>query len=123
MLSGNVTKATPGLQGFDLNQPLTAKTAAEFKAVGMAFCLRYLPLNAGNVPGCLSTPEAEIILSAGLSLSAVQHVNNPGWQPSASLGAAHGGFAGQFALNGIGLVPGMNIWCDLEEVAASATAG
>ena len=65
----------------------------------------------------LSTSEATQILQAGLALMAVQHVATAGWTPSAALGTQYGDNAAANAKS-IGLPSGVNLWLDLEGVAA-----
>lgn len=115
-----VKPAIPGL-GFDVNQPLWAAQAAAFKAAGHSFCVRYLPRTPALVKGNLTAAEVTAILGAGLALMAVQHVPQPGWEPSAALGTSYGGYAAEYATE-IGLSNGMNLWLDLEEVSKDATA-
>jgi hypothetical protein len=115
-----VKPANPG-QGFDTNIPLNAISAASFKAAGMSFCIRYFPLGPGNVTGCLTALELQILVSAGLAVMGVQHVNNPGWAPTAALGTTHGTYAGAYG-KAIGYPPGGPIYCDLEEVAPGTVA-
>jgi hypothetical protein len=51
----------------------------------------------------------------------VQHVREPGWSPTGSLGQTDGQ---QAALNSqsVGFPSGVNVWCDLEGVANGAAA-
>lgn len=116
-LPGTVQQATPNLKGFDTDTVLTAQQAAAFKSSGYAFCVRYLARNNGQGSDDLSYNEAKSILDAGLALSAVQHVPSPGWTPTAALGTTYGTNAAANAAS-IGLPQGMNLWCDLEGVAA-----
>lgn len=109
-----------GSKGFDVNTPLTPGQAAAFKSAGYTFAIRYLPRTPSLVAGNLTAQEIEIILSAGLSIGAVQHVAMPGWMPNAALGTSYGEYAAQCAKQ-IGLPAGMNIWLDLEEVATAST--
>lgn len=115
-----VKGASPG-QGFDVNQPLTASEATAFKEAGNIFCVRYIPRTPALVRGNLTSAEIKVILGADLALMAVQHVAEPGWQPTQALGAQYGVYAGVYAST-IGLPKGMNIWLDLEGVATPATA-
>jgi hypothetical protein len=50
---------------------------------------------------------------------AVQHVAAEGWSPSQALGQEYGGNAAANAQS-VGLPAGVNVWLDLEGVAASA---
>jgi len=122
-LPGTVQTAAANLTGFDVNQVLTAAQALSLKNAGYDFCIRYIPRTATLISGNLTNAEAINILNAGLALMAVQHVALPGWAPTASLGTAYGSYAATYAMQAVGLPAGMNIWCDLEEVApASAPA-
>ncbi len=120
-LPGTVQQAQPNLKGFDADTIITAQTATEFKNAGYSFCVRYLSLGNGQQNGDLSNSEAQAILNAGLALSAVQHVMMPGWSPSAQLGTEYGANAASNAAS-IGLPQGMNLWCDLEGIAAGTSA-
>jgi|ERR1700690_72267 len=106
---------------FDCNQPLSGAQAAEFVSAGYAGCLRYFPLNSSDVHGCLTALELQILLSAGLAVAAVQHVDSPPWLPTASLGTSHGSYAAAYA-KAIGYPPGGPIYCDMESPATTATA-
>jgi hypothetical protein len=119
LLSATVQSASAGLQGFDVNQPLTAAQAQDFKNAGYAFCIRYIPRTAALVANNLTNAEALDIMNAGLALMAVQHVALPGWQPTTNLGTQYGNFAAQYAQETVQLPPGLNVWCDLEGVAAA----
>lgn len=120
-LPGSVQAAQPGLKGFDSNTIITAAVAAQFVSDGFSFCARYLSRGSGQGSHDLSTAEAITILNAGLSLIAVQHVAAYGWVPSQQLGTEYGTNAANNALS-IGLPKGMNLWLDLEGVAAGTTA-
>ena len=120
-LPGTVQPAAPNLRGFDTNTVINAQQAAAFKTAGYSFCIRYLARNNGQGSNDLSFNEASIILNAGLALSAVQHVLNPGWSPTATLGTTYGTNAATNAAS-IGLPKGMNLWCDLEGVATGTPA-
>jgi hypothetical protein len=123
-LPGSVQPAPAGLNGFDVNQVLTAEQAVGFKKAGCDFCIRYVPRTAAPAlqPGNLTNAEALDILGAGLALMAVQHVARSPWQPNTNLGTAYGNFAASYAAQVVNLPPGMNIWCDLEMVPASVAA-
>ncbi|EHQ25990.1 DUF1906 domain-containing protein [Mucilaginibacter paludis] len=122
LLPGKVEPARPGAKGLDVNAVLTAANAADFKAAGYDFCIRYIPRTAHLLKGNLSNTEALHILNAGLALMAVQHVANPGWMPSAELGKAYGAYAAVYAKTIVGLPAGINVWLDLEEVSKDAAS-
>lgn len=106
---------------FDVNTPLTGAQYAEFKAQGYGAVIRYIPRKASLIAGNLTAAEVAAILGAGLSLSVVQHVAPPTWEPSAKLGELYGQYAGQYCAEIVGLPKGMNVWVDLEEVCSGCT--
>ena len=120
-LSGTVTRAKLGAQGFDTDTVVTAAVAQELRATGFCFCLRYLSRGEGQASGDLKTAEANHILGAGLALMAVQHVSRPGWVPSADLGVTYGANAAANARE-VGFPAGINIWLDLEGVLQSVSS-
>ena len=124
LLQGNVQQASAGLHGFDCDYILTAQQAQDFKTAGYDFCIRYVPRTAALAATThtnLTFAEGTAILDAGLALMAVQHTRNEGWVPTGNLGAGDGAYAVTYA-NGVGLPPGINIWCDLEVVAQGTAA-
>ena len=121
-LPGTVQQAPAGQKGFDVNQPLSAGQAQDLQNAGYAFCIRYIPRTAKLVRNNLTNAEALNILNAGLALMAVQHVALPGWAPTVALGTAYGNYAATYAQQTVGLPQGLNIWCDLEEVAEGSAA-
>lgn len=102
--------------GFDTDTVLTADTATSFRGNGFVFAIRYLSLTTPESAGDLSESEVSTIRTAGLALMAVQHVDSPGWVPSATLGTQHGNAAAANAAS-ITLPQGLTIWLDLEGVA------
>jgi hypothetical protein len=116
-----VKPAIAGMLAFDVDQPLSGPQAAEFVLAGYSGCIRYFPLNSSDVPGCLTALELQVLISAGLAVAGVQHVDSPPWSPTAALGSAHGQYAVAHAKT-IGYPAGGPIYCDLEEVAAGTTA-
>ena len=120
MLAGAVQSAPAGVKGFDANTPISAAAAQAFYEKGYRFCVRYV----GRVQMAsydLTAAEAKVILQSGLALMVVQHVLNPGWSPTAELGAQYGSNAARFSKQ-IGIPPGVSVWCDLESVAESTAA-
>ncbi len=121
-LAGAVVPAPQGLMGFDCDFTLTQQDVASYVSQGYKFCIRYLTRAAPTEqPGDLTNDEANTILAGGLALMAVQHVAASPWTPSQSLGAQYGDNAVACAKE-VGLPPGMNIWLDLEGVAAGTDA-
>lgn len=108
-----------GTRGFDCNVVLSTATARAFRARGYKFAVRYVPRVKRHVYD-LTKGEVSAILRAGLSLMVVQHVALPGWQPDGTLGERYGQTAALEA-DDIGYSLGATLWCDLEEVAKSAT--
>lgn len=121
-LQGSVQAAPGGALGFDADTVITLATAQQFAAQGYTFCVRYLSLGAGQASGDLSPGEASNILSAGLALMPVQHVRGEGWAPAAALGQTTGANAATNAA-AVGFPSGVNVWCDLEGVAAGTAPG
>lgn len=120
-LSGTVKSAPSGALGFDSDTTLTRSVAQQFLEQGYTFCVRYLSLGAGEQAGDLSPEEAQDILSAGLALMAVQHVRDPGWSPTATLGQQDGTNTANNAQS-VGLPDRVNVWCDLEGVGGTTPA-
>lgn len=120
MLSGTVQTATAGARGFDANTPISDSAAQAFYDKGYRFCLRYVG-RTQMASHDLSTAEAELLLGHGFGLMPVQHVLNPGWAPTESLGQEYGANAAMFSQQ-IGFPPGVNVWLDLECVADGTEA-
>jgi hypothetical protein len=124
-LPGNVQQAGTGLRGFDIDQVLTVAQAEAFKNAGYDFCIRYVPRTAALAASTktnLTHTEGLAILNAGLALMVVQHTREEGWSPDSALGTADGSYAVTYASQVAGLPQGVNIWCDLEVVAAHTDA-
>ena len=119
-LMGSVRSAAPGLLGFDCNTVVTTPVVQQFRSQGYSFCVRYLSRTSQG-SNDLSASEAEVILSAGLALMPVQHVRQPGWQPTGDLGKQDGDAAARNA-GAIGFPAGVNVWCDLEGVKPGTSA-
>ncbi|MBN3004364.1 DUF1906 domain-containing protein [Chromobacterium alkanivorans] len=115
-----VAAAPAGAHGFDADTPLSLELARQFAASGYRFCVRYLTLGPNAYAADLSAGEAQDILGAGLALMAVQHVRDPGWSPNAAMGKSDGQNTVAHAQTA-GLLPGVNVWCDLEGVADGAS--
>lgn len=118
---GIVQPAPDQSRGFDADSIISLATAQAFASQGYSFCARYLSLQAQTAPGDLTASEAQAILDGGLALMPVQHVLDPGWQPTAQLGEQHGANAAAQAL-AIGVPAQVNLWLDLEGVNTSASA-
>lgn len=116
-----VKAAIAGAKFFDVDQPLSGEQASEFVLAGYAGCIRYFPLNEGNVPGCLTALELQVLISAGLAIAGVQHVDSPPWTPTAALGTSHGSYVGAYG-KAIGYPAGAPIYCDIESVATGTPA-
>lgn len=119
-LAGRVQAAAPNAKGFDANVTITAGVAQAFVQAGYQFCIRYVGRTqmAGHD---LTASEAATILQAGLALMVVQHVEEPQWTPSGSLGTEYGANAARFT-RAIGVPGGVNVWLDLEGVAEGVPA-
>jgi Domain of unknown function (DUF1906) len=119
-LSGVVQAATPNAKGFDANITITAGIAQAFVQAGYQFCIRYVG-RTQMASHDLTASEAATILQSGLALMVVQHVEEPGWIPSAGLGTEYGANAAGFT-QAIGVPAGVNVWLDLEGVADGTPA-
>jgi glycoside hydrolase-like protein len=118
-LPGEMQDAIASVPGFDCDALLSAGLARQFFSQGYKFCLRYL--SRAQAVQNLSSQEATDILHSGLALMPVQHARSPGWSLNASLGQEDGQEASANA-KAIGFPIGVSVWCDLEEVNASARA-
>ena len=104
-------------RGVDCNAPISRAAAALFAAKGFTFAIRYVRrANANSYD--LTTGEVLGILAAGLGLMVVQHVDGPGWEPSAALGTQYGSTAAAECRR-VGIPAGVTVWCDLEGVDTS----
>jgi len=120
-LNGTVQKAPNQSLGFNVDSPISRAVAKRFFNQGYQFCLRYVSLEDGEAPGDLTYGEASNILDGGLALMPVQHARYAGWHPNSELGQQYGGNAAANA-DRIGFPPGVNLWCDLQEISSDATA-
>jgi Domain of unknown function (DUF1906) len=120
-LKGTPQRAPPGAQGFDTASPISARQAAQARAMGFEFCIRYVSRQKGIPRGDLTSVEAQRILTAGLALMAVQHVSPEGWLPTKDLGMEYAGVAAANA-DQVGFPPGVNLWLDLEGIHHAAPA-
>jgi hypothetical protein len=119
-LAATAQPAPAGARGFDANTPLNAAAAREFWDAGFRFVLRYVGRDA-MASHDLSTAEAELLLAQGFGLMPVQHVLEPGWKPTGSLGTEYGANAARFAQQ-IGIPAGVSLWLDLEGVSTDSQA-
>jgi len=117
-LPGRVVAAPPGVHGFDANSVLNRRICEVAKARGFEFCIRYVSRHDVQPAGDLSEAEANVVLSAGLSLMPVQHVAPENWSPSQALGISNGKNASKHARQ-IGFPEGVNVWLDLEGAKTS----
>lgn len=120
MLSGTAQAAPAGVKGFDANFVITSDQADAFWNAGFRFALRYVG-RTQMASHDLTAGEAEMLLSRGFALMAVQHVLDEGWMPTAALGTEYGGNAAGFAKE-IGFPGGVNLWLDLEGVSTAAAS-
>jgi hypothetical protein len=121
LLPGNVQTAPAGLTGVDVDTPLAASDAINLKNAGYSFCIRYIPRTAALIEGNLTNSEALGILNACLALMPVQHVSLPGWNPNTNLGTIYGNYAAIYTSQVVKLPQGVNVWSDLEGVAAGTS--
>lgn len=113
-----VLAAPAGLSGFDCNAPVSREDAGIFRRAGFEFAIRYAP-RVTAAPHDLSSGEVVSLLTAGLGVMVVQHVEREtagGWTPSAQKGAAYGATAAEH-MRRCGILLGTMCWLDLENVA------
>ncbi|MCW3849223.1 DUF1906 domain-containing protein [Sphingomonas sp. LB-2] len=121
MAIGSAQPAVSGSLGFDIDSQLSAAQVTSFVQQGYKFCVRYVPLSGAPDSTDLSAAEVETIIAGGLALMVVQHVSEPGWTPTATLGTQYGSTAAD-AVQAAGVVPGVTLWLDLEGVASGVPA-
>jgi hypothetical protein len=115
-INGKVQQAEPGLIGFDTTDVLNAVSAKAYVNKGYKFCVRYVGRGKGKSAYVdISSSEAQTIVDAGLALTIAQHPLAAGWVPTEKMGSDFGNYAA-LAAGQAGLLPGMNIWLDLEGV-------
>ena len=100
-----------GCRGVDCDTVLTEKTASALSAEHVDFVVRYL--------GSISTMEIGAILGADLGLELVTFAHDPGWMPSATLGAEDGD-TDVMHLKALGIPEEMVVWIDLEGSGGNA---
>jgi hypothetical protein len=106
-----------GRKGIDTNTPVQDGQAKSLHAAGYSFVLRYLP-RVKQASHDVTAQEVDLLLSNGLAVMPVQHVEAGEWIPSEQKGTAYGkqaGISAQLA----GFVPGTSVWLDLESVSKS----
>jgi hypothetical protein len=117
MLDGTIHATKSGDKGVDCNEIIRPAQAAALKREGYIFAARYIRRDL-HQPNDLTTTEARMLLSAGLGLMLVQHVEveDPRvWQPTAAKGRQYGINAVSEALS-LGIRQGATIWLDVESV-------
>lgn len=102
------------VRGFDCNAPLSFDQARMFVRAGYRFILRYVP-RLHYAPHDLTSHEVDALLSAGLAIMPVQHVEPDDWVPSLDKGYAYGKIAAESAKE-CGIPSGTSLWLDLEGV-------
>jgi hypothetical protein len=122
LLPGSVEPAPPNQKGFDASSQILATVATTLASVlGYKFAIRYISREPTEQLGDLNHDEAVSILNSGLALMAIQHVEDPGWHPSAALGTQYGQTAAAHAAE-IGFPSKVNVWLDLEGVETGTPA-
>ena len=115
-IQGKVVQAPAGIIGFDTADVLNAVSARDYFNRGFRFCVRYVGREKGGSSYVdINQAEAQAIVDAGLALTVAQHPLDPGWVPTAQMGHDFGNYAA-LAVGQAGLLPGMNLWLDLEGV-------
>lgn len=117
---GRVGRLPEGSKGLDANRRISIQSADAFFDKGFKFAIRYIRREKEHDYD-LTREETEDILEAGLGLMVVQHVDDEGWEPSGLLGKAYGLVAAVEACS-VGILRGVNVWCDLEGVKKNTPA-
>jgi hypothetical protein len=104
-----------GTRGVDCNAPISAASAAAFRAKAFRFAARYIRRATVHTYD-LSVGEVAAIHGAGLGLGIVQHVAAEGWTPTPMDGTAYGTVA-VHECQALDVPDGVTVWCDLEGVA------
>lgn len=112
---------TTRIVGVDTDQKISARAAADLGLAGVAFVLRYVSLGAPR-PEDLDREELEGIHAAHMPVFAAQHAHEPGWEPSAELGAEDGAAAARNAALA-GLDPGCALVWDAEGIGPIGAHG
>ena len=121
-IEGTVVQAPAGVIGFDTTEVLNAVSAKNYLNKGYKFCVRYIGRGSGKSNFVdITQSEAQTIVDTGLALMIVQHPLASGWVPTARMGSEFGNYAA-LAAGKAGLLPGMNIWLDLEGVKDGASS-
>jgi hypothetical protein len=121
-IEGTVVQAQAGIMGFDTTEVLNAVSARNYFNKGYRFCVRYVGRGKGKSNYVdISRAEAQAIVDAGLGLMIAQHPLASGWVPTEQMGQDFGNYAA-LAAGQAGLLPGMNIWLDLEGVKDSVSS-
>lgn len=120
MITPHLGVLANGVRGFDADCRISPPMASRFYAHGFRFAMRYVRRASPNGHD-LVAGEIITLLTAGLAVGVVQHCANPGWHPTASLGAAYGSTAALETV-GAGMPRGATVFCDLEGVAPHTPA-
>ena len=120
-MTSRALAAVPGARGFDANAVVSAADAQAFVAHGYAFALRYLPRVTRRSTD-LSRGEFDALLTAGLAVMPVQHVESAAsWVPTDDKAFVYGHTAADDARR-LGFPDGVTVWLDLEGVADGVSA-
>jgi len=120
-MTWKTTPVPPGLRGVDANCTISALSASALFSHGYRYAIRYLPRVTAK-PSDLTASEVMTLLSAGLGVMAVQHVESAySWTPTADKGSVYGQVAAREALR-CGFVAGCTVWLDLEGVTPKTPA-
>lgn len=122
-LSGTTGNIPTGTKGFDSDAKLNSypEMIASLSS-NYSFAIRYITLGSEqNTSVDLDYYEGTDILNSGMGLMVVQHVRDPGWEPSGTLGTSDGKNTRANAYY-VGLPAHVNVWLDLEGVSSSVSA-
>lgn len=115
-----IVEPVPDCLLFDCSQKPTLAQATALLAMGFRGVIRPIGLH-GPDPNDIDADELAMWMSLGAGVMLYQHVFDPGWKPTASLGHQLGKVAATLAKM-IGYLPGATIYDDLEGIAIGTTA-
>jgi hypothetical protein len=116
-----IVEQVPDSLIFDTDQPCSLAQLQALYAAGFRGGVRTVTFSPELDPSDLTAREVQDFMAAGLGLMLYQRVREPGWLPSAALGADDAVVFITKA-NGAGYLAGASAWGDLEGIGGDAVA-
>lgn len=116
-----IAEPVPDALLFDTDERCSLGQLLALRAAGFLGGIRTVTFNPAPDPSDITAAEVGDFMAAGLGLMVYQRVRNPGWLPSAQLGAADA----QVALAKVGVAGYLataSLWDDLEGVGGDGSA-